>query len=343
MTVLVTGGAGFIGSHTCETLLSAGCDIVVIDNYSNSHPESLRRVSEISGKDFPVYAIDLVNKVDVETVFAKHDIDSVVHFAGLKAVGESVSLPLKYYANNITGSLVLFECMRDFNVKRMVFSSSATVYGAQNAAPLVEDMQLSAINPYGRTKLMLEMILTDLAVSSEGWSVALLRYFNPVGAHKSGRIGEDPHGTPNNLFPYVTQVAIGKLAALTVYGNDYPTIDGTCIRDYIHVMDLAEGHLKALGYVSKTEGVQAFNLGTGKGYSVLEVVAAFEEATGIKVPYRIGSRRVGDSPVSYADPAKANEVLGWRARRSLVEMCRDAWLWQVHNPDGYASHLANYV
>lgn len=343
MTVLVTGGAGYIGSHTCVALLNAGYDIVVIDNYSNSHPESLRRVSEITGLKFPVYEIDLLKKVDVERVFADYQIDAVVHFAGLKAVGESVSLPLKYYHNNLTGSLVLFEAMQKFNVKRMVFSSSATVYGMQNRVPLVEQMQLSAINPYGRTKMMLEMTLKDLVTANPDWSVALLRYFNPVGAHESGRIGEDPNGTPNNLLPYITQVAVGKLEKLTVYGNDYPTVDGTCIRDYIHVMDLAAGHVKALDFIYATEGIEAFNLGTGNGYSVLEVVEAFEKATGVKVPYRIGPRRTGDAPESYADPTKANTVLDWCAKRTLVDICRDAWRWQEQNPDGYVRDFIHTV
>jgi UDP-glucose 4-epimerase len=340
VTVLVTGGAGYIGSHACVELLHAGYEIVVIDNYSNSHPESLRRVADIAGSGFPSYGIDLMDHSAVENVFSEYQIDAVLHFAGLKAVGESVSRPLKYYSNNVVGSLVLFEVMQKFGVKRLVFSSSATVYGMQNRVPLVEQMPFSAVNPYGRTKMMLEMMLTDIVSSDPEWSVALLRYFNPVGAHESGRIGEDPNGTPTNLLPYITQVAVGKLAQLTVHGNDYPTPDGTCIRDYIHVMDLADGHVKALDYVCKTEGVEIFNLGTGNGCSVLEMVAAFEQATGTKVPYRIGPRRVGDTAISYADPTKANEVLSWKTQHSLIEMCRDAWQWQAKNPGGYAHTTA---
>lgn len=339
MRVLVTGGAGYIGSHTCVTLLNAGYEIVVLDNYSNSHPEALSRVSEITRKRFPIYNIDLLHKENLERVFTECEIDSVIHFAGLKAVGESVSEPLRYYHNNITGTLNLCAVMQKFGVKQMVFSSSATVYGMQDRVPLIENLPLNAINPYGRTKLMLEIILTDTVMANPDWRVALLRYFNPVGAHESGRIGENPNGVPNNLLPYITQIAVGKLRELTVHGNDYPTTDGTCVRDYIHVMDLAEGHVRALDYIQKRPGIESFNLGSGRGYSVLEVVKAFEEVSDIKIPFRIGPRRAGDAPISYADPTKANEVLEWKAGRSIIDMCRDAWRWQSQNPNGYVTEI----
>lgn len=339
MTILVTGGAGYIGSHTCVELLNAGYDIIVIDSFINSKPEALNRVSEITGKEFPVYHIDLLEKKQLEEVFSSHSIDAVIHFAGLKAVGESVAIPLRYYHNNITGTLMLCEVMQAYGVKKMVFSSSATVYGTPERVPISEDFPLQATNPYGRTKLMIEEILRDLYVSDNEWSIALLRYFNPIGAHPSGRIGEDPNGIPNNLMPYITQVAVGKLKELRVFGNDYPTVDGTGVRDYIHVVDLAIGHVKALEKVMNTTGVEAYNLGTGRGYSVLELVSAFEKVTGIKIPYKIVDRRPGDVAISYADPTKAKEELGWVATRGIEEMCRDAWRWQSNNPNGYESVL----
>jgi UDP-glucose 4-epimerase len=339
MTILVTGGAGYIGSHTCVELLNAGYDIVVVDSFCNSKPEALKRVSEITEKEFPVYHIDLLQKDELETVFSRHSIDAVVHFAGLKAVGESVAIPLRYYHNNITGTLMLCEVMQKYGVKKMVFSSSATVYGMPERVPILEDFPLQATNPYGRTKLMIEEILRDLYVSDNEWSIALLRYFNPIGAHPSGRIGEDPNGIPNNLMPYITQVAVGKLKELRVFGNDYPTVDGTGVRDYIHVVDVAIGHVKALEKIMNTTGVEAYNLGTGRGYSVLELVSAFERVTGIKIPYKIVGRRPGDVAICYADPTKAKEELGWVATRGIEEMCDDAWRWQSNNPNGYQEEV----
>ncbi|MEW5323813.1 UDP-glucose 4-epimerase GalE [Geobacillus thermoleovorans] len=335
MTILVTGGAGYIGSHTCVELLNYGYDIVVVDSFYNSKLEALKRVSEITGKEFPIYNVDLLEKDELEIVFSKHPIEAVIHFAGLKAVGESVAIPLRYYHNNITGTLMLCEVMQAYGVKKIVFSSSATVYGTPERVPISEDFPLQATNPYGRTKLMIEEILRDLYVSDNEWSIALLRYFNPIGAHPSGRIGEDPNGIPNNLMPYITQVAVGKLPELRVFGNDYPTVDGTGVRDYIHVVDLAIGHVKALEKVMNTTGVEAYNLGTGRGYSVLELVSAFEKVTGIKIPYKIVDRRPGDVAICYADPTKAKEELGWVATRGIEEMCRDAWRWQSNNPNGY--------
>jgi len=339
MTILVTGGAGYIGSHTCVELLNAGYDIVVVDSFCNSKPEALKRVSEITGKEFPIHNVDLLQKEELETVFSEHEIEAVIHFAGLKAVGESVAIPLRYYHNNITGTLMLCEVMQAYGVKKIVFSSSATVYGTPKRVPISEDFPLQATNPYGRTKLMIEEILRDLYVSDNEWSIALLRYFNPIGAHPSGRIGEDPNGIPNNLMPYITQVAVGKLKELRVFGNDYPTVDGTGVRDYIHVVDLAIGHVKALEKVMNTTGVEAYNLGTGRGYSVLELISAFEKVTGIKIPYKIVGRRPGDVAICYADPTKAKEELGWVATRGIEEMCRDAWRWQSNNPNGYESVL----
>jgi len=335
MVILVTGGAGYIGSHTCVELLEAGYEIVVVDSLSNSKPESLKRVSEITGKQFKFYHIDLLNRDEIEVVFRENQIDAVIHFAGLKAVGESVETPLRYYYNNISGTLNLCEVMKKYGVKKMVFSSSATVYGTPERVPISEDFPLRASNPYGRTKLMIEEILRDLYVSDNTWSIALLRYFNPIGAHPSGRIGEDPNGIPNNLMPYITQVAVGKLKELRVFGNDYPTADGTGVRDYIHVIDLALGHLKAVEKVAKTTGVEAYNLGTGRGYSVLEVISAFEKVTGVKIPHKIVERRPGDVAVCYADPKKAKEELGWVAERGIEEMCADSWRWQLNNPNGY--------
>lgn len=335
MAILVTGGAGYIGSHTCVELLSAGYEIVVVDNLSNSKLEAIRRVREITAKDFPFYEVDLLDELAIDRVFAEHKIDAVVHFAGLKAVGESVQIPLQYYHNNITGTINLCKVMQARGVKKLVFSSSATVYGLPERVPITEDFPLSATNPYGRTKLMIEQILQDLYISDPEWSIILLRYFNPIGAHSDGRIGEDPNGIPNNLMPYITQVAVGKLPYLKVFGDDYPTIDGTGVRDYIHVVDLAMGHVRALDKIDSFTGVEAYNLGTGRGYSVLEIVQAFEQATGIHIPYKIVERRPGDVAISYADPSKAMKELQWRAERDLEEMCRDAWRWQSNNPNGY--------
>ncbi len=335
MAILVTGGAGYIGSHTCVELLTAGYEIVVLDNFSNSKPESLRRVREITEKDLRFYETDLLDEAAVETVFRENQIDAVVHFAGLKAVGESVQIPLHYYHNNITGTLILCKVMQSFGVKRIVFSSSATVYGLPETVPISEDFPLGATNPYGRTKLMIEEILRDLYTSDSQWGISLLRYFNPIGAHHSGRIGEDPNGIPNNLMPYITQVAIGKLKELSVFGGDYPTSDGTGVRDYIHVVDLAKGHLKALEKLMSTSGVNSYNLGTGKGYSVLEIIYAFEKANGVKIPYSIANRRPGDIAQCFADPGKAEKELGWTAKKGIEEMCADAWRWQSNNPHGY--------
>lgn len=339
MAILVTGGSGYIGSHTCVELLNAGYDIVVVDNLTNSRLESLRRVKEITGKDFKFYKVDLLDQEALIRVFAQNDIEAVIHFAGHKSVGESVRLPLWYYHNNITGTLVLCKVMEKYGVKKIVFSSSATVYGLQETVPIKEELPLHATNPYGRTKLMIEEILRDLYASDKQWSIALLRYFNPVGAHKSGLIGEDPNGIPNNLMPYITQVAAGRLKQLQVFGNDYATCDGTGVRDYIHVIDLALGHLKALGKVMATTGVEPYNLGTGRGYSVLEMVAAFEKATGVPIPYTITGRRPGDIGVCYADPLKAERELGWVADKGIEEMCRDSWRWQSGNPNGYQEDL----
>lgn len=335
MKVLVTGGAGYIGSHTCVQLLEAGYDIVVLDNLSNSSEESLSRVKKITGRDFKFYKADLLDYDATDAVFAENDIDAVIHFAGLKAVGESVSIPLRYYHNNITGTLNLLDVMSKHNVKRIVFSSSATVYGDPHTVPIKEDFPLSCTNPYGRTKLMLEEILRDLYVSDKEWNIAILRYFNPVGAHESGLIGEDPNGIPNNLVPYISQVAVGKLACLSVFGDDYDTPDGTGVRDYIHVVDLANGHIKALEKISSDVGVVTYNLGTGTGYSVIDMVRAFGKACGHDVNYKIVARRPGDIGACYADPEKAERELGFRAEKNLDDMCRDTWHWQSQNPNGY--------
>jgi UDP-glucose 4-epimerase len=335
LAILVTGGAGFIGSHTCVELLDAGYEIVVLDNLKNSHETAINRIKEITGKDFSFYPVDLLNREAVEAVFTENTIDAVIHFAGLKAVGESVSQPLRYYHNNITGTLILCEVMQKFGVKKMVFSSSATVYGMSNQVPFTEDMPLSATNPYGWTKVMIEQILRDVYAADNEWAISMLRYFNPVGAHPSGKIGEDPNGIPNNLMPFITQVAVGKLKELRVFGNDYPTKDGTGVRDYIHVVDLAKGHIKALEKILKGQGVSAYNLGTGTGYSVLDMVNAFEKATGQAVPYKIVDRRPGDIAASFADPSKAEKELNWKAEKTLEDMCRDAWRWQSQNPNGY--------
>lgn len=335
MAILVTGGAGYIGSHTCIELLNAGYELIILDNFLNSKPESLHRIKEITGKDFIFYEIDLLDRQDLEDVFSNNHIEAVIHFAGLKAVGESVTIPLHYYHNNITGTLILCDVMSKWGVKNLVFSSSATVYGMPERVPILENFPLSAMNPYGRTKLMIEEILRDIYVADNSWSIALLRYFNPIGAHESGRIGEDPNGIPNNLMPYITQVAVGKLKELQVFGNDYPTVDGTGVRDYIHVVDLANGHLKALEKVMSSNGVEAYNLGTGNGYSVLEIVAAFEKASDVNVPYRIVDRRPGDVAICYADPSKAKNELDWTAQRGIEDMCLDSWRWQRNNPNGY--------
>lgn len=336
MRVLATGGAGYIGSHTCVELLQNGHEVVVVDNLQNSKYEAIKRVEEIAGKKLSFHKVDLLDKPALEKVFGQEKIDAVIHFAGLKAVGESTRKPLEYYHNNITGTLVLCEVMRKYGAKKIVFSSSATVYGNPKTVPITEDFPLSAVNPYGRTKLVIEEILHDLYASDQTWSIAILRYFNPVGAHVNGRIGEDPRGIPNNLFPYISQVAVGRLKELSVYGNDYPTPDGTGVRDYIHVGDLAAGHLRALEKIAGKPGVFLYNLGTGRGYSVLEAVAAFSKACGKKIPYKIVARRPGDVPACYADPAKARRELNWQALKGLDEMCADAWRWQTMNPDGYA-------
>ena len=334
MAILVTGGAGYIGSHTCVELLESGYDIIVIDNFINSKPEALNRIKKITGKDFKFYEADILDKPAVEKVFSENKIEAVIHFAGLKAVGESVAQPLRYYHNNITGTLVLCEVMQAAGVKKIVFSSSATVYGDPDSVPIKEDFPLRTTNPYGATKLMIENILRDLAVADSDWSIALLRYFNPIGAHKSGLIGEDPNGIPNNLMPYIAQVAAGRLEILSVFGNDYPTPDGTGVRDYIHVVDLAQGHLKALDKVLKDTGVDAYNLGTGTGYSVLDMVDAFERVNDVKVNHKITARRPGDIAECYADPSKSKKVLGWEAKFGLDDMCRDSWNFVVKNPNG---------
>jgi UDP-glucose 4-epimerase len=335
MHILVTGGAGYIGSHTCLELLQADLDIVVVDNLSNSKTESLKRVQDLSGRSLAFHKVDLLEKQALSAVFDRYAIEAVVHFAGLKAVGESVSLPLQYYHNNVTGTLVLCQVMREHGVKQLVFSSSATVYGDPQTVPITEDFPLGPTNPYGRTKWMIEEILRDLHQADESWNIALLRYFNPIGAHPSGRIGEDPHDIPNNLVPYIAQVAVGKLKKLRVFGDDYPTPDGTGVRDYIHVVDLALGHLSALERLATKPGVVTYNLGTGRGYSVLEVVSAFENATGINIPYEVVGRRPGDVAECYADPSKARREMGWTAEREIKAMCADVWRWQSNNPNGY--------
>lgn len=335
MRILVTGGAGYIGSHTCVELLQAGYEVAVVDNLSNSKEEALRRVEEIAGRPLSFHLVDLLDEPALDAVFSAAPVGAVIHFAGLKAVGESVSQPLRYYHNNLTGTLLLCQVMARHGVKNIVFSSSATVYGDPHAVPITEDFPLSATNPYGQTKLMIEQILRDLHQADPAWNIAILRYFNPIGAHPSGHIGEDPHDIPNNLLPYVAQVAVGRLPELPIYGNDYPTPDGTGVRDYIHVVDLATGHLHALDKLSENPGVVVYNLGTGRGYSVLEVVRAFEKASGRTIPYRIVGRRPGDIAAAYADPGKAHAELNWHAERNLDMMCADAWRWQVNNPNGY--------
>lgn len=335
MKVLVTGGAGYIGSHTCLELLQAGYEVIVVDNLSNSNEESLRRLQELAGKAIEFHRVDLLDREALEAVVSRGPVDAVIHFAGLKAVGESVEIPLRYYHNNLTGTLVLCAVMKRHGVKNLVFSSSATVYGDPRTVPITEDFPLGPTNPYGRTKWMIEEILRDLHRADQSWNIALLRYFNPVGAHASGQIGEDPNDIPNNLMPYIAQVAVGKLPELHVFGDDYPTRDGTGVRDYIHVVDLALGHLSALDKLASNPGLVTYNLGTGRGYSVLEVVAAFEKASGKQIPYKIVGRRAGDIASCYADPSRARRELGWSAERGIDQMCADAWRWQSTNPDGY--------
>ena len=336
MAVLITGGAGYIGSHTCVEMLNAGMDIVVIDNFCNSSPKSCERVREITGKDFPLIECDIRDEEKLREVFAAYQIESVIHFAGIKAVGESCVKPLEYYDNNIGGTVTLLEVMKQAGVKTIVFSSSATVYGEHNKVPFREDMVAGGTtNPYGTTKYFIEIILKDLCASDPDWSVSLLRYFNPIGAHESGRIGEAPNGIPNNLMPYIAQVAVGKREKLSVFGNDYDTPDGTGVRDYIHVVDLAKGHVAAVKRAETVKGCEIFNLGTGVGVSVLELVNAFEKATGVKIPYVIAPRRPGDIAYSYADASKAWRVLGWKTEKTAEDACRDTWRWQKNNPNGY--------
>lgn len=337
MSILVTGGAGFIGSHTCVELLNEGHEVIVVDNYSNGKEEALHRVQTITKQKIKIYKMNLQDKQMLTHVFSENNITAVIHFAGLKAVGESAVFPLSYYQNNMVATVTLCEVMKEFGVKKLVFSSSATVYGAAEQMPISEETPLKAMNPYGRTKLIIEDMLRDLYHSDPTWSITLLRYFNPIGAHVSGYIGEDPNGTPNNLLPYIAQVAVGKLPFLKIYGDDYLTRDGTGVRDYIHVVDLAEGHLKALTHVLSNQGIDAYNLGTGTGYSVFEVIKAFERASAMKIPYQIVARRPGDSGACYADPIKAKRELDFEAKRSIHDMCKDAWRWQVKYPNGYAA------
>jgi len=336
MRILVTGGAGYIGSHTSILLLEKGYDVVIVDNFSNSKPEAVRRIGKLAGKEFSFYEADLCDENALEEIFNKEKIDAVIHFAGLKAVGESVEQPTRYYDNNLRSTLNLLKVMEKYDVHNIVFSSSATVYGNPASVPITEDFPLSTTNPYGTTKLMIERILTDIAFADPKFNPIILRYFNPVGAHKSGEIGEDPNGIPNNLVPYITQVAIGKRERLNVFGGDYPTHDGTGVRDFIHVMDLASGHVAALKLYEKPDcGLRIYNLGTGQGYSVLDILHTFEEIIGREIPYVIGDRRPGDIAECYADPKKAYEELGWRAEHSLRDMCEDSWRWQSQNPNGY--------
>jgi len=335
MKILVTGGAGYIASHTNLELLNAGYDVVAVDNLSNSSSESIRRVEKLTGKNITFYENDILDKEALINIFEKEKIDAVIHFAGLKAVGESCKIPLKYYKNNVAGTVNLLEVMEMYNVKNLVFSSSATVYGDPKSVPITEDFPLSATNPYGRSKLMIEDILRDLYAADKEWNIAILRYFNPIGAHESGEIGEDPNGIPNNLVPYIAKVALGVLDKIYVFGNDYDTPDGTGIRDYIHVVDLAIGHIKAIEKLKEKPGLVTHNLGTGRGYSVLEIIHNYEKACNKKLPYVITDRRPGDIAVSYADPTKANKELGWKAERDIEQMCRDSYNWQIKNPNGY--------
>ena len=336
MTIMLTGGAGYIGSHTCVELLEAGYPVVVVDNLSNSKMASIERVQRITGKSVNFHQVDLQDKSALSAVFDAYDIQAVIHFAGFKAVGESVAFPLRYYQNNIVATLTLCDVMAAHNVKNMVFSSSATVYGDPSHTPVTEDLPIHPTNPYGRTKSMIEEMLGDIYLADTDWNIARLRYFNPVGAHPSGLIGEDPNDIPNNLLPYITQVGVGKLSELRVFGNDYPTPDGTGVRDFIHVVDLAAGHIHALNKLASEPGMVTYNLGTGRGYSVLELIAAFESVTGRHIPYRIVARRPGDVASSFADPSRANREMGWTATRFLEDICRDAWNWQSRNPNGYA-------
>lgn len=336
MAILVTGGAGYIGSHTCVELLNAGFDIVVVDNFCNSHPVALDRVKEITGKSFVIYETDIRDSESMQIIFYNEQIDAVIHFAGLKAVGESVTNPILYYQNNVAGSITLFALMQKNSVFKLIFSSSATVYGDPVTVPILESFAVGATNPYGQSKLMVENILRDMAHADARWNTCLLRYFNPVGAHHSGLIGEDPQGIPNNLMPYISQVAVGKLKELSVFGGDYPTQDGTGVRDYIHVVDLAQGHVKALQALEQQSGIDAYNLGTGQGYSVLDMVHAFKRIIGKEIPYKIIGRREGDISVCFADASKAQEKLGWQAEKTLDDMVRDSWNWQSKNPEGYA-------
>lgn len=336
MKILVTGGTGYIGSHTVLQMLEEGYEVVIVDNLCNSKIESLRRMEKLAGQQITFYKADLLDYETVDALFQKEKVDAVIHFAGLKAVGESVEIPLRYYQNNITGTINLCDIMSKHSVKNIVFSSSATVYGDPHKVPITEDFPLSATNPYGRTKLMIEDILRDLYISDNSWNIAILRYFNPVGAHKSGEIGEDPNGIPNNLMPFISQVAVGKRPELTIFGNDYPTVDGTGVRDYIHVIDLASGHLRALEKLAKNPGSVSYNLGTGHGYSVLEMVKAFEEATGKSIPYKIADRRPGDIASCYANPNLAEKELNWKAEKDIKEMCEDVWRWQSKNPNGFS-------
>lgn len=335
MSILLTGGAGYIGSHTCIELTAAGYDVIIADDFSNSDPKVMERIKEITGKEIRLYRTDVANEAELSRIFEENKIDTVIHFAGFKAVGESCRLPIKYYRNNIDTTLTLLEVMRRYGTHNIVFSSSATVYGVPKKVPLTEDMDTGCTNPYGWTKLMIEQILRDASAADKELCAVLLRYFNPIGAHESGRIGELPSGIPNNLMPYITQVAIGKLRQLSVFGNDYPTHDGTGVRDYIHVVDLARGHLAAVKYAEKSKGCEVFNLGTGIGYSVLDIVNAFERVNGVKIPYVITERRPGDVAECYADASKARDVLGWTAEKDLDDMCRDSWRWQSDNPTGY--------
>lgn len=335
MKILVTGGAGYIASHTDLELLNAGYEVVVVDNLSNSCTESIRRVEKLTGKKISFYETDILDKEALQLIFEKERPEAVIHFAGLKAVGESTQIPLKYYKNNVAGTITLLEVMGEYGVKKLVFSSSATVYGEPKTVPITEEFPLSATNPYGRTKLMIEEMLQDLYQSDSSWNIAILRYFNPIGAHESGEIGEDPNGIPNNLVPYVAKVAVGELERINVFGGDYDTPDGTCIRDYIHVVDLSLGHLKAIERLNQNPGLLICNLGTGIGYSVLDVICNYEKACGKKLPYIITDRRPGDVPVTYADPMKAWKELGWKAERGIDKMCEDSYRWQSKNPRGY--------
>lgn len=331
MAILVTGGAGYIGSHTSVELLNAGYEVVIVDNLSNSEQSSINRIEMITGKTVTFYPYDLLDIEKMEQIFIENDIEAVIHFAGLKAVGDSVKFPLEYYRQNVFGTIILCKLMEKHEIKKLVFSSSATVYGHPKSVPIREDASLMPISPYGRTKLMIEEILRDLYIADRNWSIAILRYFNPIGAHKSGLIGDNPQGVPNNLLPFITRVAVGSLPDLKVFGNDYPTADGTGVRDYIHVVDLAEGHLKALQFIMKETGTEAFNLGTGKGYSVLQVIEIFEKITGVKISYEVKEKREGDVPEYFADPHKAERILRWQSRKTIEDMCEDAWKWEFAN------------